>query len=155
MSVFSHKPGRPVTRREALSRAGNGFGMMAFASLLNTSILRAGISTPDGGGIMTAHRQRLFDSNTQSVPAMAGAEFEQFDHLPCTLGSAMPQVQCVPQLIEGCRPSPRLPPLCQRSRAHQCARLLAQHVQIMLQIEYLLLSAVAAIVPGNTLASMT
>jgi hypothetical protein len=53
MSVFSHKPGRPVTRREALCRAGNGFGMMAFASLLKTSILRAGISTPDGGGIMT------------------------------------------------------------------------------------------------------
>ncbi len=53
MSVFSHKPGRPVTRREALSRAGNGFGMMAFASLLNKSILRAGVSTPDGGGIMT------------------------------------------------------------------------------------------------------
>ena len=55
MSVFSHKPGKPVTRREALSRAGNGFGMMAFASLLNTSILRAGISTPDGGGIMAYH----------------------------------------------------------------------------------------------------
>src|SRR5580698_836206 len=55
MSVFSHKPGRPVTRREALSRAGNGFGMMAFASLLNSSILRAGISTPDGGGVMTGH----------------------------------------------------------------------------------------------------
>ena len=109
----------------------------------------------DRSTIMTAHRQRLLDGNTQSVPAMAGAEFEQLDHLPRAFGSAMPQVQRLPQLIEGCGPSPRLPPLRQRSRACQCPRLLAQYVKIMLQIEDLLLSAVAAFVPGNTLASMT
>src|SRR5450432_866363 len=107
------------------------------------------------GSILTAHRQRLLDGNSQLVPAVTGAEFEQFDHLPCTLGPAMPQVQRLPQLIEGCRPAPCLPPLRQWSRACQCARLLAQHIQIMLQIEDLLLSAVAAFMPGNTLACVT
>ncbi len=34
--------GRPRTRREALCRMGGGFGMMAFASLVNESIAKAG-----------------------------------------------------------------------------------------------------------------
>ncbi|MBZ5672702.1 MAG: DUF1501 domain-containing protein [Acidobacteriia bacterium] len=39
----------PATRREALRRIGNGFGMMAFASLVNQSILRAdAVASPDG-----------------------------------------------------------------------------------------------------------
>ena len=43
----SEKP--PATRREALRRIGNGFGMMAFASLVNQSILRAdAVTGPDG-----------------------------------------------------------------------------------------------------------
>jgi len=37
-----HKSGNPVTRREALCRMGNGFGMMAFASLLSDSLYAAG-----------------------------------------------------------------------------------------------------------------
>ena len=86
---------------------------------------------------------------------MAGAEFEQFDHLPRTFGSAMAQVQRLPQLVEGCRPSSRQPPLRQRSRACQCARLFAQYVEIVLQIEDLLLAAIAAFMPRNALASMT
>jgi hypothetical protein len=48
-----HKSENPFSRREALRRVGNGFGMMAFAGMLGRSIMRAGgISTPDGG-IMT------------------------------------------------------------------------------------------------------
>jgi hypothetical protein len=47
--MFSHKAENPITRREALCRVGNGFGMMAFASTLNQSLLRAGVSTADGG----------------------------------------------------------------------------------------------------------
>jgi len=44
-----HKSGNPLTRREALRRVGNGFGMLAFASAVNQSIARAGVSTADGG----------------------------------------------------------------------------------------------------------
>lgn len=47
MSAHNSKP--PVTRREALRRVGNGFGMMAFAGMLGESIAQAGgIVTPDG-----------------------------------------------------------------------------------------------------------
>ncbi|MBL8223068.1 MAG: DUF1501 domain-containing protein, partial [Bryobacterales bacterium] len=48
--MIPHKASAPTTRREALRRIGNGFGMMAFASMLNSSIARAGgIVGPDGG----------------------------------------------------------------------------------------------------------
>ena len=44
-----HKSRNPVTRREALCRMGNGFGMMAFASLLGDSLSAAGArETADG-----------------------------------------------------------------------------------------------------------
>ena len=39
---MSHKPKNPTTRREALRKVGNGFGMMAFASMVSESIARAG-----------------------------------------------------------------------------------------------------------------
>src|SRR5882757_8941205 len=55
------KSGNPVTRREALRRVGNGFGMMAFAGMVNESLLRAGPVTADGG-ILTGkldHPQRV------------------------------------------------------------------------------------------------
>jgi len=44
-----HKSGNPVTRREALCRMGNGFGMMAFASLLSDSLYAAGARDTSGG----------------------------------------------------------------------------------------------------------
>ena len=55
-----HKPTNPSTRREALRRVGNGFGMMAFAGMVNSSLAQAGaISTPDGGvGYKLDHPQR-------------------------------------------------------------------------------------------------
>ena len=34
-----HKSSNPVTRREALRRVGNGFGMMAFAGMLGQSLI--------------------------------------------------------------------------------------------------------------------
>jgi Protein of unknown function (DUF1501) len=47
--MFPHKASRPFTRREALRRVGNGFGMMAFAGLVGESIARAGgIVSADG-----------------------------------------------------------------------------------------------------------
>ena len=44
-----HRSPNPVTRREALRRIGNGFGMLAFAGMLNESLARAGaVIAPDG-----------------------------------------------------------------------------------------------------------
>lgn len=41
---MSHKQGpRPVTRRQALCQIGNGFGMLAFASLVGESLASAGV----------------------------------------------------------------------------------------------------------------
>ncbi|HET9372117.1 MAG TPA: DUF1501 domain-containing protein [Vicinamibacterales bacterium] len=39
---MSHKAVQPVTRRDALCRIGNGFGMLAFASLVGESLAAAG-----------------------------------------------------------------------------------------------------------------
>ena len=38
---MSHRSRHPITRREALCRIGNGFGMMAFAGLIGDSVARA------------------------------------------------------------------------------------------------------------------
>src|SRR5437870_1114140 len=38
---MSHRQRPPLTRRDALCRIGNGFGMLAFASLVGESIARA------------------------------------------------------------------------------------------------------------------
>jgi hypothetical protein len=44
-----HKSSNPLTRREALCRVGNGFGMMAFAGMLSRSLANADtIVKPDG-----------------------------------------------------------------------------------------------------------
>ena len=59
--MSSHKSNNPTTRREALRRVGNGFGMMAFAGLVNQSLASAGaLATPDGGvGYKLHHPQRV------------------------------------------------------------------------------------------------
>jgi Protein of unknown function (DUF1501) len=48
--MYDHHDSRPpLTRREALRRVGNGFGMMAFAGMLGNSLAQAGgIISPDG-----------------------------------------------------------------------------------------------------------
>ena len=47
--MSQHKSGNPFTRREALRRVGNGFGMAAFAGMLGQSLAKAGsIVKPDG-----------------------------------------------------------------------------------------------------------
>ena len=52
---MKHRDGQPVTRREALCRMGNGFGMLAFASLvgesLNTASLLAQSAKPSDPAI--------------------------------------------------------------------------------------------------------
>ena len=57
-----HKKSNPTTRREALRRVGNGFGMAAFASMLSNSVARAGgLAAPDGstGAAKLDHPQRV------------------------------------------------------------------------------------------------
>ena len=51
---MSHKSRNPVTRREALCRMGNGFGMMAFASLLGDSLGAAGARETAGGAFQVS-----------------------------------------------------------------------------------------------------
>lgn len=48
---MSHWQPRPVTRRDALCRIGNGFGMLAFASLVGESLSAAGLTTDQDGVI--------------------------------------------------------------------------------------------------------
>lgn len=49
--MFDHKQSQPVTRRDALRRVGNGFGMMAFAGMLGDSIARAGVTAAGNSGM--------------------------------------------------------------------------------------------------------
>jgi hypothetical protein len=59
---MKHKSNNPTTRREALRRVGNGFGMMAFASMVSESIAKAGgIVNPDGQPVLSKldHPQRV------------------------------------------------------------------------------------------------
>src|SRR5215813_6985158 len=53
-----HKSRNPLTRREALCRMGNGFGMLAFASLVGDSLARAQ-SLPSGGLHHAAKAKRV------------------------------------------------------------------------------------------------
>src|SRR5258706_13742071 len=60
--MADHKSPNPTTRREALRRVGSGFGMMAFASMLGQSLVRAGgVIAPDGtlGAAKLDHPQRI------------------------------------------------------------------------------------------------
>src|SRR5947208_731274 len=55
---MSHHRRRPITRRDALCRIGNGFGMLAFASLVNESLVRAGAQGQDPEGRKLDHPAR-------------------------------------------------------------------------------------------------
>ncbi|MCU1237373.1 MAG: hypothetical protein JWP63_5340 [Candidatus Solibacter sp.] len=60
--MSQHKSGNPLTRREALRRVGNGFGMAAFAGMLGQSLAKAGsVIRPDGtiGVASIDHPQRV------------------------------------------------------------------------------------------------
>lgn len=59
---YDHHNGRnPVSRREALRRVGNGFGMMAFAGMLGQSMAKAGLTAGAGvpGAIQLDYPQRV------------------------------------------------------------------------------------------------
>ena len=56
--MTTHKSANLLTRRDALCRIGNGFGMMAFAGMLGDSIAKAGV-TEDGGVAKLDYPQRV------------------------------------------------------------------------------------------------
>jgi hypothetical protein len=58
---MAHKSTNPVTRREALCRIGNGFGMMAFAGMLGQSLRAAESTLPGavGGAAKLDYPQRV------------------------------------------------------------------------------------------------
>src|SRR6202030_394977 len=49
IQMSRHKSPSPITRRDALRRVGNGFGMMAFAGMLGESMLKAGLNSGETG----------------------------------------------------------------------------------------------------------
>jgi len=49
--MSSHEKRMPLSRREALCRVGNGFGMMAFAGMLSESLARAGVTPAADGNL--------------------------------------------------------------------------------------------------------
>jgi hypothetical protein len=56
---MAHRSRRPITRRNALCKIGNGFGMLAFASLVGESLARAGVlENQDGGNYTLDHPAR-------------------------------------------------------------------------------------------------
>jgi hypothetical protein len=48
---MSHRQRNPVTRRDALCKIGNGFGMLAFASLVGDSLSAAGLTQGQDGSL--------------------------------------------------------------------------------------------------------
>lgn len=54
-----HKGRNPHTRREALRRIGNGFGMMAFASMIGRDLARAGVTSGVPGVVPLDYPQRV------------------------------------------------------------------------------------------------
>src|SRR5215471_1667516 len=79
-----HKSRQPLTRRDALCRMGSGFGMLAFASLVNDSIVRAAGSLAQDGSI----DQRRLDHPARAKRViflfMNGglSQVDSFDHKP-------------------------------------------------------------------------
>src|SRR6202044_2440409 len=57
--MFDHRQRQPVTRRDALRRVGNGFGMMAFAGMLGNSMARAGLTGTSTGVATLDYPQRV------------------------------------------------------------------------------------------------
>src|SRR5579871_1648592 len=85
---MSHKASRPVTRRDALCRIGNGFGMLAFASLVGDSLKAAGITGGTGVGQEPGLDIRKLDHPARAKRViflfMNGglSQVDSFDHKP-------------------------------------------------------------------------
>jgi Protein of unknown function (DUF1501) len=82
--MSDHKQRMAVSRRDALCRIGNGFGMMAFAGMLSDSLARAGV-TESADGTLSA-RKLDFEPKAKRVIFlyMNGglSQVDSFDHKP-------------------------------------------------------------------------
>src|SRR5215469_2747339 len=82
--MSEHKQRMALSRRDALCRIGNGFGMMAFAGMLSDSLARAGV-TESADGTLSA-RKLDFEPKAKRVIFlyMNGglSQVDSFDHKP-------------------------------------------------------------------------
>ncbi len=75
---------RPLTRRQALCRVGNGFGMMAFAGMVAGSLARAGATTNEDGSIAMPKPHHEPKARRVIFLYMNGglSQVDSFDHKP-------------------------------------------------------------------------
>src|SRR5712692_5549387 len=76
--------------------------------------------------------------------AEAPTELQQLDHGPGPILAPMPLHQPVPELVVAVGPASSSTPLVQRFAAGEGARLVLEHVQIVFEVEYLLVTTVGA-----------
>ena len=80
---------------------------------------------------------------------MAPPELQQLDHGFGPGGAAVPLDQPRPEQVVARRPASELAPLLQGLAAGQCSWFVRQNVQVVLEVEDLLVPAVAALVLGD------
>src|ERR1700712_558039 len=82
------------------------------------------------------------------------AQSEHLHHGAGAVLLAVPRLQPVPEFIVADWPATGRAPLRQRLGSGKRARLVAQHIEIMLEIQHMLAAAVTAFVAGDQTASM-
>jgi hypothetical protein len=101
------------------------------------------------GDVAGAMRQRQGNGGVQPVMTKLLAQCQHANHRAGAVLLAVPLAQLRPQVIVADRPAARRAPLRQRLRPGKRARLVAQHVEIMLKIKHMLAAAVTALVTRN------
>ena len=94
------------------------------------------------------------DRRLQPLMAKLPAQRQHRHHGASAVLLAVPRPQPIPQLIVAGRPTTGLTPLRQWLRSGQRARFVAQHIEVMLEIEHMLATAVATFVAGNLTTAM-
>src|SRR5712692_2248255 len=84
--------------------------------------------------------------------AEAPTELQQLDHCPGPILAPMPFHQPVPELVVAVGPASSSTPLVQGFAAGECAWLVLEHVQVVLEVEYLLVTTVRASVTCDAVA---
>ncbi len=82
--MSKHKSEMPVSRRDALCRMGNGFGMMAFAGMISESLARAGVTDNSDGTISARKLDFAPKAKRVIFLYMNGglSQVDSFDHKP-------------------------------------------------------------------------
>src|SRR5450755_1243368 len=85
---------------------------------------------------------------------MYSTKLQNSDHFACPCLLAQTTDQTFPEAVVNRWPAAHLSALFQRFRSRHCARLMLQHIQIMLQVEQLLIFVVAPFVTAHALVVM-